>query len=433
MYRYLMNNLVEWKNKRNRKPLILNGARQVGKTWLLKEFGKQEFENIAYVSLDSNDAASALFDSGFDAQRVLMGLSLATNQTINPGSTLIVLDEIQSNPRAITALKYFCEELPQYAVAAAGSLLGLSAHEGSGYPVGKVDSLDLHPLNFREFLDATGNQALRMLIDSGDAVSMKTFAEKETLALKTYYVVGGMPAVVDEYVNSADFGQVRAIQSQILEDYTRDFVKHMPMRLYSRAMDAWQSIPAHLSHENKKFVFGRVREGARAKDYEDALVWLEQAGLIRKVPRVKKAAMPLSAYDDRKSFKVFLLDIGLLGAMSGLDSASIVQGDRVFSEFKGALTEQYVCQQLVSDCGLAPYYWSAENSSGEIDFLAQRDSSTYAIEVKAEENLRAKSLAAFKKENPAVHAVRFSLSNYREQDWMRNVPLYAMSNRSLWG
>lgn len=433
MERYLMEQLVAWKNRVNRKPLILNGARQVGKTWLLKELGKREFDNVAYVSLDSNQAASALFDEGFDAQRVLMGLSLATRQEIKPGSTLIVLDEIQTNPRAITALKYFCEELPAYAVAAAGSLLGLSAHEGSGYPVGKVETLNLHPLSFREYLDATGDRPLRLLLDSQDTQTMAAFSEREVLALKTYYLVGGMPAVVNEYVESDDFAQVRALQNQILEDYTRDFAKHMPMRLLPKALDAWHSIPTHLSHENKKFVFGRIREGARAKDFEDALIWLQQAGLISTVPRVKKPALPLSAYDDHKAFKAFLLDIGLLGAMSGVDAASIVQGSGIFTEFKGALTEQYVCQQLISDCGVGPYYWSAKSSTGEIDFLAQDQGAVYAMEVKAEENLRAKSLRAFKQANPQVKAVRFSLSPYRQQDWMRNVPLYAVANKGLWG
>lgn len=432
MQRDLMDELVGWKNKQNRKPLILNGARQVGKTWLLKEFGNQEFGNVAYVSLDSNDAASALFDNGFDPESVLSGLSLAARQPISAGSTLIVLDEIQSNPRAITALKYFCEELPQYAVAAAGSLLGLSAHEGSGYPVGKVDSLNLYPLSFGEFLEATGNQAFRAMLQSGNMALASSFSQEAIRILKTYYVVGGMPAVVNEYVTNGSFLQVRVAQTQILEDYTRDFVKHMPASLYTKAIDAWQSIPAHLSHENKKFIFGRIREGARAKDYEDALVWLSQAGLIKKVPRVKKPAVPLSAYDDHKAFKVFLLDVGLLGAMSNLDPTSIIEGNEVFTEFKGALTEQFVCQQLVSECRLSPYYWSAENSSGEIDFLVQDFSGTYAIEVKAEENLRAKSLHSFKQRNPEVHALRFSLSPYRDQEWMRNIPLYALSSKGLW-
>ena len=377
-------------------------------------------------------SAAALFDDGFDAQRVLMGLSLATRQEIKPGSTLIVLDEIQTNLRAITALKYFCEELPAYAVAAAGSLLGLSAHEGSGYPVGKVETLNLHPLSFREYLDATGERSLRLLLDSQDTQTMAAFSEREVLAMKTYYLVGGMPAVVNEYVESEDFAQVRALQNRILEDYARDFAKHMPMRLLPKALDAWHSIPAHLSHENKKFVFGRIREGARAKDFEDALIWLQQAGLISTVPRVKKPALSLSAYDGHKAFKVFLLDIGLLGAMSGVDAASIVQGSGIFTEFNGALTEQYVCHQLISDCGVGPYYWSAENSSGEIDFLVQDGSGVYPIEVKAEENLRAKSLRAFNERYEGMSPRRFSMSGFRDQGWMRNIPLYAIGNPGNW-
>ncbi|MDO4848933.1 MAG: AAA family ATPase [Coriobacteriia bacterium] len=432
MDRYLMNDLVAWRDARRRKPLVLNGARQVGKTWLLKEFGRTQFEKLAYVSLDSNTAARALFDSDFDVRRIIDGLSLLTNIRIEPGNTLIVLDEVQSVPKAITALKYFCEEAPEYAVSAAGSLLGISAAEGSGFPVGKVDCLDLYPLSFREFLDATGDGMLRELLDSGDSVSVNAFKEKSIEALRRYCVVGGMPAVVEEFVESGDCRAARRLQSQILQDYERDFSKHIPMRLYARVREVWESIPAHLSHENKKFVFGRVREGARAKDFEEALVWLSQAGLIHKVPRVTKPGVPLSAYDDHKAFKVFLSDVGLLGAMSGLEPTSIVEGDVVFTEFKGALAEQYVCQQLISDCGMRPYYWSAENSSGEIDFLIQDNGRTHAIEVKAEENLQAKSLRAFKSKNPEVTAVRFSLSGYREQDWMRNVPLYAMGVHRLW-
>ena len=432
MERFLMNELVAWKNSRRRKPLILNGARQVGKTWLLKEFGKTQFEKVAYVSLDANEAARALFDANFDMGRIIDGLSLLTGVRIEPSSTLIILDEIQSAPKALTALKYFCEEASDYAVAAAGSLLGISAMEGSGYPVGKVDTLNLHPMSFREFLDATGERMLRELVDKGDLALIDAFRDREALALKRYCVVGGMPAVVDEFAATGDYEAVRRVQEQILEDYERDFAKHIPMRLYPRVHEVWDSIPAHLSHENKKFVFGRVREGARAKDFEESIVWLEQAGLIHRVHRVTKPGMPLVAYNDHKAFKVFLSDVGLLGAMSGLDPASIVDGNAVFTEFKGAMTQQYVCQQLISDCGMRPFYWSAENSSGEIDFLAQGCGKTFAIEVKAEENLRAKSLKAFKDKNPEVCAVRFSLSGYREQDWMRNVPLYAIGVPSLW-
>ena len=432
MERFLMRELVAWKDSRHRKPLILNGARQVGKTWLLKEFGRTFFEDVAYISLDTNGAARALFDTDFDMKRIIDGLSLLAGVRIEPSSTLLVLDEIQSAPKAITALKYFCENAPEYAVAAAGSLLGISALEGTGYPVGKVNAFNLYPLSFREFLDATGDGMLRELLDGRDAASINVFKDKATLALKRYLVVGGMPAVVDEYASVGDYAAVRHLQRQILEDYERDFAKHIPMRLYPRTREVWSSIPAHLSRENKKFVFGRVREGARAKDFEECLIWLEAAGLVHRVARVARSGMPLSAYDDHRSFKVFLVDIGLLGAMSDLDPVSVAEGNAVFTEFKGAMAEQYVCQQLISDCGVKPYYWSAENSSGEVDFLVQSCGKTFAVEVKAEENLQAKSLRAFKTKYSEVNAVRLSLSGYREQDWMRNVPLYAVGVPGLW-
>lgn len=433
MERDLMAELVAWKSKVRRKPLILNGARQVGKTWLLREFGRTQFEKTAYVSLDNNTAARNLFEGDFDTARIISGLSVLSGIAIEPGNTLIILDEIQAAPKAITALKYFCENAPEYAVAAAGSLLGLSAHEGSGFPVGKVQTLDLYPLSFQEYLSATGNGALRTLLESRDTQAITDFAPKAVPLLRQYYVIGGMPGVVDDFLDGNDYEAARQTQVQILEDYTRDFVKHASVRLYPRMMEVWESIPAHLSHENKRFIFGHVRQGARAKDFEEALTWLAQAGLITKVPRVSKPGVPLSAYVDGSAFKVFLLDVGLLGAMSGLDVASVMNGNAVFEEFKGALTEQYVCQQLVSACGLRPYYWSADNSSGEIDFLVQRSSKIVAVEVKAEENLRAKSLRAFTLKHPQVAALRFSLSGYREQDWMRNIPLYACSNMQLWG
>lgn len=433
MERDLMAELMAWKSKVRRKPLILNGARQVGKTWLLREFGRTQFEKTAYVSLDNNTAARNLFEGDFDTARIISGLSVLSGIAIEPGNTLIILDEIQAAPKAITALKYFCENAPEYAVAAAGSLLGLSAHEGSGFPVGKVQTLDLYPLSFQEYLSATGNGALRTLLESRDTQAITDFAPKAVPLLRQYYVIGGMPGVVDDFLDGNDYEAARQTQVQILEDYTCDFVKHASVRLYPRMMEVWESIPAHLSHENKRFIFGHVRQGARAKDFEEALTWLAQAGLITKVPRVSKPGVPLSAYVDGSAFKVFLLDVGLLGAMSGLDVASVMNGNAVFEEFKGALTEQYVCQQLVSACGLRPYYWSADNSSGEIDFLVQRSSKIVAVEVKAEENLRAKSLRAFTLKHPQVAALRFSLSGYREQDWMRNIPLYACSNMQLWG
>lgn len=432
MERKLMSDLVAWKKTRHRKPLILNGARQVGKTWLLKEFGRTQFENVAYLSLDNDDDARDLFRHGYDIQRIISGISLLTDQTINPEITLIVIDEIQAEPKALTSLKYFCENAREYAVAAGGSLLGISATEGTGYPVGKVDTLDLHPLSFTEFLRAVGEHRLADLLESPDEALINTLSDKFEHLLKQYYVVGGMPEAVLRYSEGGSFEQARKVQLQILEDYRRDFAKHIPMRILQRTSDVWDSIPAHLAEENKKFLFGRIREGARSRDYEESLLWLSQAGLITKVPRASKPGMPLAAYEDGKAFKVFLLDVGLLGAMSGLDVRSVVDGNRIYTEFKDALTEQYVCQQLLSELGLKPFYWSADNSRGEIDFLVQADGRTYPIEVKAEENLRSKSLRAFSERYEGMSPLRFSLSKFRNEGWMRNIPLWAIGNRERW-
>lgn len=432
MKRKLMNELVRWKDSPNRKSLILSGARQVGKTWLLKEFGARHFSSVAYVSLDNDAVARSYFDMDLDVRRIIASLSLQLNMEIVPGKTLIILDEIQACPKAITALKYFCENAPEYAVAAAGSLLGLSAHEGSGFPVGKVNMLDLNPLSFSEFLEATGNGRYAGLIESGDIALMSPFATMLEGLLRQYYVVGGMPGVVNAYLKGDDFRAAREAQNELLAGYERDFSKHVPSRLLGRMMLAWASIPRHLSRENKRFIFGQVRKGARAADFEECLAWLEEAGLIHKVQRVDKPGLPLSAYAEQTTFKVFLLDIGLLGAMCELDPETILAGSTVFTEFKGALTEQYVCQELIASCGFTPFYWSAENSTGEIDFLVQDGRKIYPIEVKAEENLKAKSLRAFVDRYDDVHARRFSMSGYRDQEWMRNVPLCAVGWYKLW-
>ena len=418
MQRKLMDRLVGWKGSERRKPLIVNGARQVGKTWILKELGRLHFESVAYVSLDKDERARRFFEPDLDPRRIVSSLSLHLDMDIDPGRTLVVLDEIQSCPAAITSLKYFCEDAQEYHVAAAGSLLGISATHGTGFPVGKVSTLNLFPLSFTEFLCATGSGRYAELVERGDHAMMDTFSDKLKELLRTYYIVGGMPEAVNAYIGTADVRDARGVQDQILTDYTSDFAKHVPANLLARTMLAWDSIPKHLSKENKKFVFGQVRKGARAADFEESLRWLEQAGLVTKVPRVGKPGMPLKAYRDQNAFKVFMLDIGLLGAMSGLSPAAMVDGGGIFTEFKGALTEQYVCQQLVSDCGLAPYYWSAENSSGEIDFLVQDGSGVYPIEVKAEENLRAKSLRAFNERYEGMSPRRFSMSGFRDQGWM---------------
>lgn len=433
MDRFLMDELVAWKDSPRRKPLILNGARQVGKTWLLKEFGKRCFDNVAYVNLDDNPGMREQFEAGYDIPRIISAIQFETGQAVSEGSTLIVLDEIQACPKALTSLKYFCENAPGYAVAAAGSLLGITVHEGSGYPVGKVNTLNLYPLHFREFLAATGNQVLCNLIETGDTDLINGFSGKLVPLLRQYYYVGGMPEAVSAFLERGLLEDAREAQLEILLGYERDISKHLSRTETEYALAAWKSIPTHLSRENKKFVFSHIAEGARARNYRSGITWLSQAGIATIVRRISKPGIPLAPYADDMAFKLFLVDVGLLGAMSHLDKETVIGGSDIFEKFKGALTEQYVCQQLVSDCGLVPYYWSAENSSGEIDFLVQRRNSVFAIEVKAEENLRSKSLRAFMESHSDVEAVRFSLSGYREQGWMRNVPLYAMSDMGLWG
>jgi len=431
MDRFLMSNLVEWKGSARRKPLVLNGARQVGKTWLLKEFGRLHFDNVAYVSFDNSPQMSAQFDEGYDIPRLVTMLQAETHERIVPGRTLIVFDEIQECPKVLTSLKYFCENAPEYAVAAAGSLLGLAVHEGTGYPVGKVDELNLHPLNFHEYLDALGEQLLREIIDQGDEAAIAAFSMKLTSLLRTYYFVGGMPEAVQAFAASGNMQDARSVHDAILLGYERDISKHLATRETEYTLSAWNSIPSHLGRENKKFVFGHIREGARARDYRSAITWLAQAGIALRVPRVPKPGIPLTAYADEGAFKLFTLDVGLLGAMAQLDSATVVDGNAVFEEFKGALAEQYVCQQLAS-MGFRPFYWSAGNSSGEIDFLVQESGNIYPIEVKAEENLQSKSLRAFNKAHAGMHCRRFSLSGFRQESWMKNVPLYAICGFENW-
>lgn len=428
-----MQDLIRWKNSKRRKPLIINGARQVGKTWLLKEFGKSQYKNTAYVSFDDSPLMAAAFDEGYDIPRLIMSLQAATGQRIDPETTLIVFDEVQECPKALTSLKYFCENAPQYHIAAAGSLLGIIVHTGTGFPVGKVNLLNLYPLSYREYLHATDNARFCDLIDSGDTAMIDTFALTFTQLLRQYYYVGGMPEAVATFIDTGTLVDARKVQEQILFGYERDVSKHLSTKETEYTLSAWKSLPSHLGRENKRFIFGHIKEGARARDYQYAITWLTQADMATRVRRISKPGIPLSPYAEDTIFKLYALDVGLLGAMAGLDDTSVIAGNSAFTEFKGALTEQFVCQQLVSECGLAPYYWSAENSSGEIDFLVQDKDKVYAIEVKAEENLRAKSLRSFKGAHPGVDALRFSLSGYREQDWMRNVPLYAMSNKQLWG
>ena len=424
MDRFALEKLKQWKEKKNRKPLIIRGARQVGKTWLMKEFGRTCFRKMAYVNFDSNTRMRQVFEGDINIERLILAISAETGVSIDSQDTLLIFDEVQEVPKALTALKYFCEEAPEYAIVAAGSLLGVAMHKGTSFPVGKVDFMDLYPLSFREFLYALGEERFVEILDSSDTDMVTMFKSKYIDRLREYYYVGGMPEAVQNYVDLKDFNQVREIQKNLLNYYQQDFSKHAESTLVPRLNLVWNSIPMQLAKENKKYIYGQVREGARAKDFELAIQWLMDCGLIHKVQRIKKPGLPLKAYLDLDAFKIYLLDIGLLMAMVDLDARVIIDGNRIFTEFKGALTEQYVLQQLIADLGVEAYYYSTQKSSGEIDFLLQGRSSILPLEVKAEENLRAKSLKAFcEKYHPAC-AVRTSMSDYREQEWMTNIPLY---------
>ncbi len=424
MKRFAMEKLIEWKNSKYRKPLIIRGARQVGKTWLMKEFGKQEFEKVAYVNFDQNTRMKGVFEGDLNIERLILAISAETGISIDKKNTLLIFDEVQEVPRALTSLKYFFENAPEYAIVAAGSLLGVALHQGTSFPVGKVDFLDLYPLNYKEFLCALGEERFVSMLNSDDISMVTTFKDKFIERLKEYYFIGGMPEVVNDYISNKDFNRAREIQKNLLNYYQQDFSKHAPNLLVPRLNMVWNSIPMQLAKENRKFIYGQLREGARAKDFELAIQWLEDCGLIHRVERVSKPGLPLKAYMDLSAFKIYLSDIGLLCAMGELSAQVIVDGNRIFTEFKGALTEQYILQQLVSQLGLHAYYYSAEKSSGELDFLVQGNSSVIPIEVKAEENLQAKSLKAFVEKFQPKYAVRSSMSDYREQSWMTNIPLY---------
>lgn len=427
MKRNLMKSLKEWKNSPYRKPLILSGARQVGKTWLMKEFGRTEYTNTVYVNFDQDINAAGLFEGSINPDRIILGLRALSGMEIDPDNTLIIFDEVQEAPRALTSLKYFCEEAPQYSIIAAGSLLGVALHAGTSFPVGKVDRMHLYPLNFQEFLYAMGEDAAAEILQTKDQRMITVLREKLSDLLRQYYYVGGMPEAVNYYKDNKEFTGVRQIQKNLLAYYQQDFSKHAEPRLTERLNLVWSSIPAQLAKENRKFIYSQIRQGARAKDFEMAIQWLSDCGLIHVIHRVTKPGYPLKAYEDLNAFKIYLLDVGLLGAMADLSSNTIVEGNRIFTEFKGALAEQYVLQELIAEDHLNPMYYSAENSRMEIDFIVQKGDEVIPIEVKAEENLRAKSLRSYCEKYKSKTAVRFSMSDYREQDWMVNVPLYEIN------
>ena len=425
MKRTAIAQLSAWKISPNRKPLVIRGARQVGKTWLMKEFGKQEFKNFIYINFDSNPDMANLFEGSLQIPRLIAGLQIYSGQKITT-DTLLIFDEIQEVPRALSSLKYFCEEAPEYAVIAAGSLLGVAMHKGTSFPVGKVDFLDLYPLSFTEFLNATGNKNLVDLLQSGDWQLITTFKNKYIELLRYYYFIGGMPEAVQTFIDENDFNAVRKVQQNILTAYEQDFSKHAPVETVPRIRMVWQSIPSQLAKENRRFVYGALRKGARAKDFELAIQWLKDCGLIQQVIRLSKPALPLPAYAD-EGFKMFLSDVGLLGAMSGLDVTTLLHGNAFFNEFKGALTEQYAAQELRCCLSQTPCYWSAEHATAEVDFVFQHQSGIYPLEVKAEENLKAKSLKVYSEKYTPAIAIRSSMSDYRHDEWLLNLPLYGIS------
>ena len=426
MYRIAIEKLYKWKESRRRKPLIIEGARQVGKTWLMKEFGEKAYQDTIYINFDSNSRMSELFSEDLNVDRLIMGIELYAGKKIDPEHTLLIFDEVQEVPKALSSLKYFYENAPQYHIICAGSLLGIALHGGTSFPVGKVDFLNLYPLSFKEFLMATTGERFAELLENQNYQMVTAFKQTFIDALKQYYFVGGMPEAVESFVEEKDFNEVREIQKRILSAYEQDFSKHAPIEIVPKIRMVWNSIPSQLAKENKKFVYGLVREGGRAKEYETAIMWLCDCGLIHKVSRVNAAGLPLKAYEDLKAFKLFLVDVGLLGCMTGLRQRTLLDGNELFTEFKGALTEQYVCQQLKTIQDLDIYYYTNDRGTCEVDFVVDTGEEIVPLEVKAEVNLKAKSLKTYhEKYNPPV-SIRTSMASYKKEDWIVNLPLYAI-------
>ena len=426
MYRTAIEKLLKWKVSKYRKPLIIEGARQVGKTWLMKEFGRQAYAYTVYINFDANSRMAELFADDLDTDRLLLGLELYAGHKIDPDNTLIIFDEVQEVPRALSSLKYFYENAPQFHIVCAGSLLGIALHEGTSFPVGKVDFLKLYPLSFSEFLMAADKERFAGLLEKQDFQLITGFRQTYIDALKQYYFVGGMPEAVLHFADNKDFSEVREIQKRILAAYEQDFSKHAPHDIVPRIRMIWNSIPSQLAKESKKFIYGLVREGARAKEYETAILWLSDGGLVYKVSRVSGAGIPLKAYEDLKAFKLFAVDIGLLGCMTGLRQSTLLDGNDLFTEFKGALTEQYVCQQLKTMDDLGLYYYTNDRNSCEIDFIVDTGEQIIPVEVKAEVNLKAKSLKTYHEKFSPKISVRTSMADFKKENWLVNVPLYAI-------
>lgn len=426
MYRTAIEELKRWKASGRRKPLVLKGARQVGKTWLLQEFGKAEYESCAYINLDHNPQMEQLFGIDMDVDRIIRGLEVASGVKIEPEKTLIILDEIQEVPAALASLKYFYENRPEYHIAVAGSLLGIALHEDTSFPVGKVNFLDVYPMSFLEFLRATSNERYADLLEGGEA-DILPFHEKMLDLLKTYMIVGGMPEVVQNYANTGSLLEIRDIQKEILSAYEQDFSKHAPLNLVPKVHEVFNIVPRQLAKENRKFIFGMIRTGARAKEYETAIMWLEDAGVVRRVSRTNSANIPIAAYAEKDSFKLFLVDVGLLGAKAGIEPDTVLQGPGFFKEAKGALAEQFVLEELLA-AGEMPYYYSKEDSRGEIDFILDRSKAVLPVEVKSGDNVGSASLKAFLERFPKVPlAVKLSTLPSQDNEKIKNLALYAVN------
>ena len=426
MYRKTMEQLYRWKQKANKKPLIIRGARQVGKTWLMREFGETAYEQTVYINFDNNPQIKELFSTDLRIERIVTGLELYIGQKIDAENTLLIFDEVQEVPQALTSLKYFNELAPQYQIVCAGSMLGVALHQGTSFPVGKVEFLDLYPLSFTEFMRAMGKEQFVELLEKGDFDMATTFKQDYIDLLKHYYYVGGMPEVVQDFADNRDFNEAREIQQRILSAYEQDFSKHAPNEAVPRIRMLWNSIPAQLTKENKKFIYGIIKDGARAKDYELALMWLSDCGLVHRVHRATAPNLPLKAYEDLKAFKLFLVDVGLLGCMVRLNQGVLLNGNELFKEFKGALTEQYVLQQMKTLRNVDTYYWTNDRGNAEVDFLLDVGDEVIPVEVKAETNLKAKSLKTYcEKFNPKT-AIRTSMTDYKQEEWLLNLPLWAV-------
>ena len=426
MERTVLQQLSKWKRRSDRKPLILNGARQVGKTWAIREFARREYAKEAYIICRKNDLVEEVFKKDIDIDRIIRSLRAISGVDISPADTLIILDEVQEIPEAIESLKYFCENAPEYHIAVAGSMLGISLHAGVSFPVGKVNVIDVYPMNFEEFLMALGENEAYKLLKSHDFETTNLLHEKYVDLLRQYYYVGGMPEAVKKYVETGALNEVRRIQNEILQGYELDFSKHAPREQVERIRMVLRSVPSQLFKDNKKFIYGALRTGARAKDFEMSLQWLQDAGLIYKVPRCTKPELPLDIYQDFSAFKIYILDTGLLGAMVKTTAEQVLINNGIFTEYKGGMSEQYVLQQLISQGAEPIYYYSADNSRLEIDFVIQYNGSLLPIEVKAGTNVRANSLSNMLRDNEGLRAVRFSMLPFTRQGQLTCVPLYAL-------